>query len=211
MRSLGSTIAACVIALVSAAVGVRADEQSYAVVPEQSHFQIKTGTGGVFGGLAHEHVVVAREFVGTIIYDPADPSKSSVTITVQTEKLEIADKDVSDSDRKKITKSMKETVLEVSKHPTVVFTSTRCTPSMGGLEVIGDLTIKGVTKEAGFYPVVELLEDGALRVRGGFSFKQTTFGIKPYSAGLGSIKVKDEVSLTFEAVAAEVKGTGKKD
>ena len=60
-------------------------------------------------------------------------------------------------------------------------------------------------------PVVELLEDGKLRVRGGFTFKQTSFGIKPYSAGLGSIKVKDEVSFTFEAVATEVKEGAEKD
>jgi polyisoprenoid-binding protein YceI len=39
---------------------------------------------------------------------------------------------------------------------------------------------------------------GILHVRGGFTVRQTDFGIHPYSAGLGTVKVKNEVTFTLD-------------
>ncbi len=43
-----------------------------------------------------------------------------------------------------------------------------------------------------------------LTATGTFSVKQTDFGMKPYSAAGGTIKVADEVTFDFEAIAIRV-------
>lgn len=73
-------------------------------------------------------------------------------------------------------------VLDVKRYPRIEFVTTRVT----GAEVVGQLTLHGQTHE--------------LRgVRSGntatFRFEQRRFGIKPYSAMLGSLRVRDEVEV----------------
>ncbi|MBL8935938.1 MAG: YceI family protein [Archangium sp.] len=75
-------------------------------------------------------------------------------------------------------------VLDVRKHPTARFESVRMTDT----QLEGRLTLHGVTKTL----------TGALHTSGGvttaeFRFDQRDFGIKPFSAMLGTLKIKPEV------------------
>ena len=58
----------------------------------------------------------------------------------------------------------------------------------------GDLTIRGQTQPVTVNSVI--IDD---RVRGGTTVKQTRWGIKPYSAFLGALKLADEVGVEFDA------------
>ena len=63
-----------------------------------------------------------------------------------------------------------------------------------GLSVTGDLTIRGTARPVAF----DLsLADG--RVRGTAVLKQTEWGIKPYTALFGALKVADEVRVEIDA------------
>lgn len=83
-----------------------------------------------------------------------------------------------------IEKNIAKDVLEAGKFPLVRFQSTRITPT----EVIGQLTLHGVTREIRCTRAA----DGRVEAR----LDQRDFGIKPYSAMFGTLKVKPEVVVS---------------
>jgi polyisoprenoid-binding protein YceI len=92
-------------------------------------------------------------------------------------------------------------VLESSKFPKITFRSVRVSNFKGtSLTVHGDLSLHGVTKRIAM-PVSVSVTPQQLRATGKYVLKQTDFGITPYSAAGGSIKVKNEVILNFNIVA----------
>jgi polyisoprenoid-binding protein YceI len=67
-----------------------------------------------------------------------------------------------------------------------------------GLSVTGDLTLRGTTRPLAF----DLeLRDG--RVRGTAVVKQTEWGMKPYTALFGALKVADDVRVEIDAELAQ--------
>lgn len=84
---------------------------------------------------------------------------------------------------KEIEKNIVGDVLAAAKHPQVTFASTQVTPT----EVIGQLTLHGVTKEIRCKRTGDSVEA---------RLDQRDFGIKPYSAMFGTLKVKPEVVVT---------------
>ncbi len=78
---------------------------------------------------------------GSAVYDPADPSKASVDVSIEASsvdtRVEMRDNDLR-SPR----------FLDAQKYPAITFHSRQVKAAGGGkLQITGDLTIKGVTKE----------------------------------------------------------------
>ncbi|MDB5068255.1 MAG: YceI family protein, partial [Chloroflexi bacterium] len=98
---------------------------------------------------------------------------------------------LSDKDRADIKKNIAQKVLTSG---TVSFKSTSIESSGDGrFTVNGELTIAGTTR-----PVrLELTQNGD-RVSGRVSIRQSDFGIKPFSAMLGALKVADPVDLEVD-------------
>lgn len=81
-----------------------------------------------------------QDFSGTLTYDPADPAKCAIDVTVQSASL-----DTRNSGRDKVLRS--DDFFDVDKFPTLSFHSTSVTSAgVGAYDVTGDLTIHGVTK-----------------------------------------------------------------
>jgi polyisoprenoid-binding protein YceI len=64
----------------------------------------------------------------------------------------------------------------------------------------GDLTLHGVTRNQAISVRVSVDGD-TLRATGDFSIRQSDFEIKPVSAAGGTIKIKDELKLSFNISA----------
>ena len=78
---------------------------------------------------------------GTVQYDPADPTKSSVEATIDATSVD-SRVDMRDNDLRS------EKFFDVAKYPTITFKSKRVESAGNGkLKVTGDLTMHGVTKE----------------------------------------------------------------
>ena len=204
------------VALVSALIiGVGASpglSASFKVDPAQSSLVVQLFKDGVAARLGHDHVVHAREFSGTVAYDPRNPEASSIRVAVEVGSL-IADDpgtrrkfglagEPSASDRAEIDTAMKaDGQLAAARFPSMTFTSTAiATQPDGRVLVTGRLTIRGVTNELKF-PAQMRVEGTQLRGRAQLKFKQSSFGYPPYSALLGAIKNKDEVILHIDLVA----------
>jgi polyisoprenoid-binding protein YceI len=116
--------------------GVSAFAQSSSWTIDKNHSQINfqvrhMGVSNVRGSISG--------VVGTIVWDDKDPTKSSVEVTIDattvTTNNEARDKHLKSPD-----------FFDVAKNPTLTFKSTSVTGTSGKLQVIGDLTLAGVTK-----------------------------------------------------------------
>jgi polyisoprenoid-binding protein YceI len=180
--------------------------RTYTIVAPESSFRVFVGKTGLFSALAHDHDIGVKSFTGRVVVPESGASGGSLEMEVDATSLEVLDTKPSEEDKKKIFNSMHNEVLESAKHPKITFKSV----SVGDVKqtgkdaysfvVNGDLTLKGMTKRIAV-PVAATITPQQLRATGKYTLKQTDFGIKPYSAAGGTIKVKDEVVLSFDIVA----------
>jgi hypothetical protein len=83
---------------------------------------------------------------------------------------------------------------EVLKRQDIVFRSTAVQSAAGGLSVEGELTLAGTTKPLAFELAVG--DDGALSATA--TVTQSAWGMKPYSALWGALKVLDDVEVALD-------------
>ena len=174
----------------------------YRIAPE-SRFDVVTGKAGLFGAFGHKHRIRANEFHGTIVYDPDNIPASSIEIALSTARLVVIPEGADEKDAPRVEQAMRESVLPPSQYPTIEFKSRIITAIDGGVQVVGGLAIAQRTRPVAVDVTIAQRGD-TLTATGTFSVKQTDFGIKPYSAAGGTIKVADEVTFDFEAVAIRV-------
>src|SRR5712691_6615269 len=141
------------------------------------------------------------DFSGTVAFDPAQPERSSVSLTINA-----ASVDTATADRDQHLRS--DDFFAVEKFPTITFVSSRVTKkSDERFDVTGTLTIRGVAKEVTL-PVAYLgdAKDPWGNVRAGFE-TEITLNRKDYgllwNAALetGGFLVGDEVKVSVSAQA----------
>jgi polyisoprenoid-binding protein YceI len=180
---------------------------THAIDAEQSKLQILVGKGGMFSAFGHDHVIDATHVSGSVQFDPADPAHDTVSFMVTTSSLHVTDPGASQSDREKVQLTMLgPTVLDAAQFPEIAFTSTAVSPAASAkaewtsLDVAGVLRLHGVERPL-HVPVQVRAEGTLLRVRGEATIKQTDFGMTPVTVAGGTVRVKDQVKITFDIVA----------
>jgi polyisoprenoid-binding protein YceI len=132
---------------------------------------------------------------GTLIYNEADVTKSTVTVTI-----DVSTVDTGEPRRDAHLKT--DTFFDVAKFPTATFTSSSVVKNGSRLTVNGNLTLHGVT-----LPVVLDVEGPSTPVEGAMDHKPhsgfsatTTTSRTAYGIGTSfpAIVVGDEVKLTIE-------------
>ncbi|MFP1624719.1 YceI family protein [Streptomyces sp. 5K101] len=138
-------------------------------------------------------------WAGNAVVVTADPKRSQVTVTVEAGSLTVREgtgglKSLTDADRAEIKRTLEsEQLLHTAQHPTITFRSTGITGTPDDFEITGDLTIKGLTRPV----TVHGGSDGDGQVCGWATVSQSTWGIKPYTAFLGALKVADDVRIEY--------------
>ncbi|MFB3819215.1 MAG: YceI family protein [Candidatus Methylomirabilales bacterium] len=191
---------------------VIASAAEYAIQPESSEFVVRLYKAGIGSALAHDHVVRATRFSGTVMADDGNPGMASVQAAVQADSLRADEPEMrrkhrlsgelSEKDRREIQSSMMgQRQLDAARFPTITFRSVSVQPEGTGRAVItGDFTLHGTTRRVTFPATVQLSGD-SLHATGSFDFNQTDFGIQPYSAFLGAVRNQDRVTLIFDVQA----------
>lgn len=180
--------------------------RTYTIVAGESSFWVFVPKTGLLSGFAHDHEIGVKSFTGKIVVPEAGASGGSLELNVDATSLTVLDKKPSEDDKKKIYNSMHTEVLESAKYPKINFKSVSVNDlkQTGGdaynFTLNGDLTLHGVTKRIAF-PVSLTINAQELRAIGKYTLRQTDFGIKPYSAAGGTIKVKNEITVNFNIVA----------
>jgi polyisoprenoid-binding protein YceI len=166
----------------------------------------------VGNSFAHDHVVRASDWAGTFTFLPGDASACAVDVDVVTGALindEPAlreavglDSAMSERDRTSVRDSMLgDDQLDAANHPMLSFTSLACRGDLDGagtLEVDGTLTVRGASRPVTWTVEYAVDDAGGMLARGSLTIAQSDFGITPYQAFFGAVKVADEVDLAFE-------------
>jgi polyisoprenoid-binding protein YceI len=177
----------------------------YHLVAGESTFTVQAFAEGLFSAFGHDPVIAIRNFSGALLFVPGTFESASLRVTVDANSLAVTG-NVKEKDRVDIERTMREQVLEVQRYPEIVFSSNNISASRVAegryrARIIGDLTLHGVTQRNLWISAEATVKDDTLRARGDFSLKQTDFGMKPFSAVGGTIKLKNELKFVFDIAA----------
>lgn len=167
---------------------------SHRIGNEDGSLVVKTYREGVAARAGHDLVIDVTSWQATI-----DPAAGTLELTADPRSLEVREgvrgvKPLTDRDRGEIRKNIDEKVL--GGQP-IEFRSTavQLPDGPGRLTVEGELTMAGSTR-----PVTAQLDVGGDgRVAGTIALTQSAWGIKPYRALMGALKVRDQVEIVIDA------------
>ncbi len=169
---------------------------SHALGPSDGELLVKVYREGAAKKMGHDLILAVDDWSAKIDVNPEDPSQSSVEATAQVGSFSVKEgiggaKPLSRSDKAEIKENITDKILTF---PQITFRSTNV--SMTGDDratVEGELDLGGTTKPA----TLELrLQDG--RVKGTMKVVQSNWGIKPFKALMGALKVRDEVEVEID-------------
>ncbi|MFM2245681.1 MAG: hypothetical protein RL071_1755, partial [Pseudomonadota bacterium] len=159
----------------------------------------------VAAGLSHDHAIASTQHSGTVRYDPANPAACAISVTVPVAGLD-PDPDalrqkvglpgvLEASARAEIKEHMLDAEqLNAKAFPTITFVSTSCAASGDQVKVAGTLTIRGKAQPVSLNMKVKA-DASSFSASGSLPIKATQFGFQPFSALLGALKNKDEMTL----------------
>jgi polyisoprenoid-binding protein YceI len=207
MKKIGKIIGSLgYLFVISLAASAQTNTRTYAISADDSNVWVFVGKAGFFSVLGHDHEIGIKSFSGRIDVPQLGASGGSLELDIETKSFVVLDKEASEKDRAKIFNAMHNDVLESEKFQKITFRSVSVSdlkPTGEGsysLTLNGDLTLHGVTKRIAI-PATVTITPGQLRAVGKYTLKQTDYGIKVYSAGAGTVKVKNEVVVNFNIVA----------
>lgn len=162
---------------------------------------------GVLSFLGHSPTFALGNFTGSLRVESGMLVGMRVELLAQAESLVLEDK-VSAEDRKEIEKRTRGEVLELARYPQILFQATArsanaISPGRYWIRLDGTLSLHGLTRPLVVEAEFQVFEDG-IRLRGESGLKMSNFGIKPVTALGGSIKLKDEVKLSFDLAGLPV-------
>jgi polyisoprenoid-binding protein YceI len=169
---------------------------NYKLGPDNATLRVKTGRHGAAAKAGHDLEIEVKSWEATLNV-AEDPASSSVELSADPTSLHVLQgvgglQALGDDDKADIRKTIDKDVL---KKKEITFSSSSVAAEGDGLAVSGDLTMGGKSK-----PVTFTLADEGGSLVGSTTVSQSDWGIKPYSALFGALKVNDEVTV-------EVKGT----
>ena len=179
--------------------------EHYRLDAAASKFTVQAFAEGLLSAFGHDPVIGVKDFQGQASFVPGTFENASLKLSVKANSLSVVN-DIKEKDRHEIERAMRDEVLETGEYPEISFQSnnvslSRIKEGHYRARVIGDLTLHGVTqKNVWISGEVTTTNDG-LRAKGDFSVKQTDYKIKLVSVAGGTLKIKNEVKISFDIVA----------
>jgi polyisoprenoid-binding protein YceI len=173
-------------------------------LPVDDGIRVHVAKRGLFSAFAHDHDFEVTRWRGTAAIPDGDPGRASLELVLQAGSLRDREKGLSSGDRGKVeAQTSGPEVLDAAHAAEITYRSERVTldersgaggPVRGTIH--GQLTLRGRTRPVD--ATFEARREGdAWRVHGRARFRQSEFGIKPFSGVGGTVAVKDEVEVTF--------------
>jgi polyisoprenoid-binding protein YceI len=178
----------------------------YIIETKGSRFTLKAFATGLLSALGHNPTIALPDFEGEIFLNPNAVEQSTLRMVIKSASLTVTD-DISERDRQEIDRRMHDEVLESDSYPDIVYECSRLSASKTGegqywVALNGDLTLRGVKRGQAVSARVSV-NGTSLRAEGEFSVRQSDYEIPPVSALGGTVKLKDELKLSFDIVARQ--------
>lgn len=159
---------------------------------------LRTGRTGVGSSVGHDLTIEVTDWSVEINVPETGPADATATARVELTSLAVREgtggaRPLTDKDRAEIENNARRT-LGADRHPTAAFESTRVVTGDDHSTISGTLRLHGVAA-----PIdVDVREVTPNRYRATTVVTQSAYGIKPYSAFLGALKVRDDVAVEIE-------------
>jgi polyisoprenoid-binding protein YceI len=173
-------------------------EGSYTLGPDNGTLLVKTARTGLGARAGHDLTIEVTRWQAEAAIDTANPAACSVTLTAQVASFEVREgtggvKPLTGGDREEIKRTLSGKILDAGRHPDITFRSREVSGTPAGFRIEGDLTIADSTQPV----TVRGRLDGG-RAVGSAEVVQSRWGIRPYSAFFGALKLRDEVGIEFD-------------
>jgi polyisoprenoid-binding protein YceI len=173
----------------------------YLIDAKGSTFTVRAFATGMLSAFGHSPTIAIPDFQGEVQFSSSTLEDASLRLVIQAASSTVTD-DISNKDRREIERQMHDDVVGVDSYPEIIYECPRVSSvkkiSEGSYSVLldGELTLRGVTRSQSVAAEVTLKGD-VLRATGDFSILQSDYEIRPVSAVGGTIKLKDELKLSF--------------
>lgn len=171
----------------------------------QALCEVFTFKEGLLSAFGHDLRIKAASFI--IIMENSPPR---VKVIIESDSLaadSAVEKNIprpgllTEKDRRDIDRNIRKDVLESGRYEEIRFVSSKIEKGDSGYHVEGDLALHGATKSISFAALKEG-GDYVSEIR----LHLPDFGIKPYSAVWGSIRIKPDVLVRMKVAASELEG-----
>lgn len=168
----------------------------YRFGPENSTLAINTGRTGAVARAGHDLLIHVTSWEATLAVAD-DPAQSRVEVTADSSSMRVLEgtggiHSLDDDDRQNIQQTIDDEVLH---RTTATFRSTSVAPTPSGLHVEGTLEMLDHSHAL----VFDVAADGGGSLQAVAVITQTDFGMKPYTALFGALKVANDVRVTLTA------------
>lgn len=168
--------------------------------PERGRLLLRTSRDGLAAQAGHDLTIEVTRWTAELT-GPAEPAEpTGLAVTIELGSLAVLAgtggvKPLSDRDRREIVATAGK-VLQVDRYPQATFVGTGFEPVADGRggTVSGTLTIRDRARPLR----LEVADEGDARYRATATVVQSEYGIKPYTAFLGALRVRDAVGVEVE-------------
>jgi len=166
--------------------------------PDRGRIILRTFRDGLAAQAGHDLTIEATRW-SAVLGVNEDLSPADLDVRIDMGALVVRDgtggvKPLSDRDRREIAVTARK-VLASDRHPEAVFAAAGFEPvAEGGGEISGTLTIRGQTRPLR----IHVTSTGADHYHAEAQVVQSDYGIKPYTAFLGALRVRDAVDIAVE-------------
>ena len=200
---------------VRADVNVPSGAPRYSVDPQASEIRLRVYRDGPLARFGHNHILVGRVHGEIRAGDAAAASGFRLEIPVDSfmvdppaARAEEGDEfsaQVSDPARRDTRENMLgRDVLDAGKHPLIRIESIALAGPQWGPTVTARVTLRGVVRDLRFAAAV-LRQDDMLAVVASFRINQSEFGIEPFAALNGGLRVRDALDIRVRLIARREK------
>ncbi|MGO9141378.1 MAG: YceI family protein, partial [Streptosporangiaceae bacterium] len=166
---------------------------------DRGRITLRTSRDGFASQAGHDLVIVASRWSAQLTVSE-DLRPAGLEARVDLGALTVREgtgglKPLTDRDKREIAVTARK-VLGADRNPEAVFSAAKFEPdTSGGGTISGTLTLAGQSRPLS----LQVTATDPDRYRATATIVQTEFGIKPYTAFLGSLKVRDAVEVEIEA------------
>lgn len=165
---------------------------------------LRTGVQGRAARMGHRLTIAMTRWQATVDWADSEPVSAELVVEVDSFEVLRGEGGVKglSGPEKALVKSNAMGSLDAKRYPEIRFATRVITKTGDGYRLTGELHIRGRSREHVIDLRTEDLGD-SWQMSTESTVRQSDYGIKPYSLLMGSVRVSDEVALSFTAVHAK--------
>ncbi len=178
-------------------------ESNYCLTPSSGKLFVYTFKEGVFSSVSHDLLLEVTDFKVHLTVPNGEMAAAGISLEASSDSLKVicAMKKgkrqpgiLKRKDKYDIKTFMENDVLHTSKYHKITFQSIEIQQEDTYYRVKGKLFLHGTIKIITF----KLKSDDGKRFKGAVILSQTHFGIKPFNALMGTLKVRNRIKIGFD-------------